>query len=61
MLVSVVIPCYNSQLTIEKLVDMCMAEFDKWDGYECEMILVNDYSRMTPLERSEERRPSTPT
>ncbi len=44
MLVSVVIPCYNSELTIEKLVDMCMEEFKKWDGYECEMILVNDYS-----------------
>ena len=45
MLVSVVIPCYNSEFTIEKVVDLCMESFDKWDGYECEMILVNDYSR----------------
>ena len=45
MLVSVVIPCYNSEHTIEKVVDMCMKEFDKLDGYTCEMILVNDYSK----------------
>ena len=45
MLVSIVIPCYNSEFTIEKLVDQCTAEFAKWDGYECEMVLVNDYSR----------------
>lgn len=45
MLVSVVIPCYNSEGTIEKVVDLCMEAFDKWDGYECEMILVNDFSR----------------
>ncbi len=45
MLVSVVIPCYNSEHTIERVVDMCMKEFDKLDGYTCEMILVNDYSK----------------
>lgn len=45
MLVSVVIPCYNSEGTIEKVVDLCMEAFAKWDGYECEMILVNDFSR----------------
>ena len=45
MLVSIVIPCYNSEFTIEKLVDQCTAEFAKWDGYECEMVLVNDYSK----------------
>ena len=45
MLVSIVIPCYNSEHTIERVVDMCMEEFAKWDGYECEMVLVNDYSR----------------
>ncbi len=45
MLVSVVIPCYNSEKSIGKLVDMCMQSFDQWDGYECEMILVNDCSR----------------
>ena len=24
---------------IEKVVDLCMEAFDRWDGYECEMIL----------------------
>ena len=42
MLVSIVIPCYNSEHTIGQVVDLCMEEFDKMDGYECEMILVND-------------------
>ena len=45
MLVSIVIPCYNSEHTIGEVVDLCMEEFDKMDGYECEMILVNDFSR----------------
>lgn len=45
MLVSVVIPCYNSEFTIEKVVDECMEAFDAWEGYECEMVLVNDFSR----------------
>ncbi len=44
MLVSIVIPCYNSEHTIEKVVDLTIEEFKKYDGYECEMILVNDYS-----------------
>lgn len=44
MLVSVVIPCYNSEHTIGKLADMCMEAFSRWDGYECEMVLVNDCS-----------------
>ena len=45
MLVSVVIPCYNSEHTIEKVVDECMKAFEQWDGYECEMVLVNDFSK----------------
>ena len=44
MLVSIVIPCYNSEHTIEHVVDLCMEEFDHMEGYECEMVLVNDYS-----------------
>ena len=44
MLVSIVIPCYNSEDTIGQVVDLCMEEFGKLDGYELEMILVNDYS-----------------
>lgn len=45
MLVSIVIPCYNSEHTIEEVVDLCMEEFAKMENYECEMILVNDYSK----------------
>jgi len=50
MLVSIVIPCYNSEHTIEKVVDLTMQEFKKYSGYECEMILVNDYSKDATFE-----------
>ncbi len=45
MLVSIVIPCYNSEKTIGMVADQCMECFSGWEGYECEMILVNDHSR----------------
>lgn len=45
MLVSVVIPCYYSEKTIRKVVELVMAEFEKNEGYECEFVLVNDGSR----------------
>ena len=45
MLVSIVIPCYNSEYTIEKVADLTMETFRQLKGYECEMILVNDYSK----------------
>ncbi len=45
MLVSVVIPCYYSEKTIRKEVELVMAEFDKNDGYTCEFVLVNDGSK----------------
>lgn len=44
MKISIVIPCYNSQATIAKVVEMVMAEFDKMDNYTCEFVLVNDCS-----------------
>lgn len=44
MLISIVIPCYYSQKTIGKVVDMVSDEFRKNDGYECEFVLVNDGS-----------------
>lgn len=50
MLVSVVVPCYNSEKTIEKLVYLVTREFDKYPEYECEFILVNDYSRDNTFE-----------
>ena len=32
MRLSIVVPCYNSEHTIEKVVDLCMEEFDHKDG-----------------------------
>ena len=45
MLISIVIPCYYSEKTISKVVEMVMEEFKKNDGYECEFVLVNDGSK----------------
>ena len=45
MFVSVVIPCYNSQATIGKVVDLVTEEFAKNPGYDCEFVLVNDHSK----------------
>lgn len=44
MLVSIVIPCYNSEHTIREVVELTMAQFDEMGGYECEFVLVNDSS-----------------
>lgn len=48
MLVSIVIPCYNSEHTIGEVVELAIEEFEKLDKYECEFVLVNDYSREEP-------------
>ena len=45
MLESVVIPCYNSQDSIRKVVELTIAEFQKMPQYTYEFILVNDYSK----------------
>lgn len=45
MLVSIVIPCYNSEQTIGTVVDLAVAEFEKLENYDCEFVLVNDFSR----------------
>ena len=45
MLVSIVIPCYNSEHSIKKTVELTVEEFKKLPGYECEFVLVNDYSK----------------
>ena len=45
MLVSIVIPCYNSEKTVRKVTEMVMAEFDAHPDYTCDFFLVNDYSR----------------
>ena len=64
MLVSIVIPCYNSEQTIEKVVDLCMDSFAEWKGYDCEMILVNDFSRdqtSSAIRRAAEKYPDKVT
>lgn len=45
MLVSIVIPCYNSEHTLRNVVELTMSEFGKLEGYDCEFILVNDNSK----------------
>ena len=44
MRVSIVIPCYYSEKTIERVVGLTIEEFEKREGYECEFVLVNDGS-----------------
>ena len=40
MLVSIVIPCYNSEATIRKVVEMVMEEFQKMEGYDLSLIHI---------------------
>ncbi len=44
MLISIVIPCYYSEKTIQKEAELILEEFSHNKGYECEIILVNDGS-----------------
>ena len=44
MLVSIVIPCYNSEHSIKKIIELTAEEFKKTSGYDCEFVLV-DYSK----------------
>ena len=44
MLLSIVIPCYNSAHMIGEVVGLCMEEVRKIPDMELEMILVNDCS-----------------
>lgn len=44
MLHSVIIPCYKSDQTIRKVVELTMAEFEKMGRKEYEFVLVDDYS-----------------
>lgn len=43
-LVTIVIPCYNSEKTIGEVVKLCEQEFKTFSGYEVEIVLVNDCS-----------------
>lgn len=44
-LVSVVIPCYNSEKSIREVVELTMSVFEGLEGYGCEFVLVNDNSK----------------
>ena len=44
MLHSIIIPCYKSDQTIRKVVEMTMAEMKKMGRNEYEFVLVDDYS-----------------
>lgn len=48
-LISIVIPCYNSEKTIEQLVRITMEELEQ-TPYSCEFILVNDSSKDNTFE-----------
>lgn len=44
MLVSIVIPCYRSEKSIGKVVELTREVFAGLEGYECEFVLVDDCS-----------------
>lgn len=44
MLLSIVIPCYRSEKTIDKVVEESMKVIQTIDGLDVEFILVNDFS-----------------
>ncbi len=43
MIVSIAIPCYKSEKTIGKVVEEIRSVFAKADGYDYQIVLVNDY------------------
>lgn len=51
--ISVVIPCYYSEETINDVVEKTIEEFEKMQSYCCEFILVNDGSNDGTFERIE--------
>ena len=44
MLISFVIPCYRSENTLGHVVETIMDTVSKREGFECELVLVNDAS-----------------
>ncbi len=42
--ISVIIPCYYSEKNITEVVEQTIEEFNKFNNYSCEFILVNDGS-----------------
>lgn len=60
MLVSVVIPCYNSEHSIAQVCELVQAEFDKMKNYDCEFVLVNDGSQDTTFQVLQELAAKSP-
>lgn len=56
MLHSIIIPCYNSDQTIRKVVEMTMEEMDRLGRNEYEFVLVDDYSPNNPKTITELKR-----
>ena len=48
------IPCYYSEKTIKKVVEMTIDEFSKTNRYDCEFVLVNDGSTDGTYEKIKE-------
>ena len=53
MLVSVVIPCYNSERSIREVVELTIQEFEALPDYTVEFVLVNDNSSDGTYSQSE--------
>ncbi len=51
MLVSVVIPCFNSEKSITEVVELTRRIFTSLPEYRCEFVLVNDDSRDSTYEQ----------
>ena len=49
MIISVCIPCYRSAKTLPRVAAAIKEEFEKRDGYDYQIVLVNDGSPTTPL------------
>ncbi len=45
MKISIVIPCYNSEKNIHKVISEITETMKQRADYECEIVLVNDYSK----------------
>lgn len=50
MKLSFVIPCYNSENTVKTVVEEIIETVNKLQGYDYEIILVNDYSKDKTLQ-----------
>lgn len=49
MLYSIIIPCYNSEHTIEKLIELIINELEKLEIKKYEIVLINDFSKDNTL------------